>query len=89
MKNGLITVSELGDVNKARLAAQVDIKDGITQLVNYTYDENLQANIPKEMVNGADEGIKHSFRFNNDLFADGDGRLVNHKTYYYAIINKC
>ncbi len=87
VKNGLITVSELGDVSKARLLAQVDIKDGITQLINYTFDENLQANVPKEMVKGADEGIKHSFRITTDLFATGDNsRLVNHKTYYYMAI---
>lgn len=86
VKNGLITVQELDDPNKARLAAQVDLKDGIKQLVNFTYDENLQANVPKEMVNGADEGIKHSFRFTTDLFAEGDNRLVNHKTYYYIAI---
>ena len=86
VKSGLVTVQELDDPNKARLAAQVDLKDGVTQLVNYTYDENLGANIPKEMVNGNDEGIKHSFRFTTDLFAAGDARLVNHKTYYYIAI---
>jgi len=86
VKNGLISVTELGDPNKARLAAQVDRKDGITQLVNYTYDENLGANIPQEMVYGADKGIKHSFRFKTDLFASGDVRLINHKTYYYMAI---
>ena len=86
VKNGLITVGELDDPAKARLAAQVDLKDGVTQLINYTFDESLQANIPKEMVYGEDEGIRHSFRFKNDLFATGGGRLVNHKTYYYIAI---
>ncbi|MCB0400515.1 MAG: T9SS C-terminal target domain-containing protein [Flavobacteriales bacterium] len=86
MKNGLITASELDDPNKARLVAQVDLKDGITQLVNYTFDQDLQANVPKEMVNGADLGIKHSFRITEDLFASGSSRLVNHKTYYYMAI---
>lgn len=86
VKSGQVTVQELDDPNLARLAAQVDLKDGVTQLVNYTYDENLGANVPKEMVNGADEGIKHSFRFTTDLFSEGDNRLVNHKTYYYMAI---
>ncbi len=86
VKNGLITVSELNDPDKSRLAAQVDKKDGITQLINYTFDENLQANVPEEMVVGTDEGIQHSFRFTTDLFAEGDNNLVNHKTYYYIAI---
>jgi len=86
VKNGLITVSELDDPDKSRLVAQVDIKDGVSQLINYTFDEDLNANIPKEMVNGADEGIKHSFRVTEDLFATGASRLVNHKTYYYMAI---
>ena len=87
VKNGLVTVGELEDPSKARLLAQVDIKDGVTQLINYTFDENLQANVPKEMVNGADKGIKHSFRITTDLFSTAESnRLVNHKTYYYMAI---
>ena len=49
--------SELSDVDRARLIAQCDIKDGVTQLINYPFDDNLGAGIPTEMVNGTDEGI--------------------------------
>lgn len=86
VKNSAITISEIYDVDVSRLAAQVDIKDNVTQLVNFTYDENMNANIPQEMVVGNNEGIKHSFRFLTDLFAEGDNRLINHKTYYYIAI---
>lgn len=87
VKNGVVTVSELDNPDQARLVAQVDLKDGITQLVNYTFDENLGANVPKEMVDGQDLGIKHSFRVTEDLFSTGDdSRLVNHKTYYFIAI---
>ncbi|MDG1476275.1 MAG: T9SS C-terminal target domain-containing protein, partial [Vicingaceae bacterium] len=86
VKNGVITVSELDDPSKAALVAQVDLKDGITQLVNYTFDNSLGANVPKEMVNGEDLGIKHSFRMTEDAFATGDKRLVNYKTYHYIAI---
>jgi hypothetical protein len=87
VKNGLITVSELDDPSKARLAAQVDLKDDVTRLINYTFNEEWGANVPKEMVNGKNEGIKHSFRFTTDLFATGDNsKLINHKTYYYMAI---
>jgi len=86
VKNSTVSVTDLDNLDLARLVAQVDIKDGINQLVNYTYDDNLHANVPKEMVNGADKGIKHSFVIQNDLFASGDNKLVNHKTYYYMAI---
>ena len=84
--NASISVEQLFDNSVSRLAAQVDIKDGVTQLVNFTFDESINANIPQEMVNGADQGIKHSFRFTEDLFASGDNRLINHKTYYYIAV---
>ncbi len=83
VKNGLITINEIDNPDVSRLVAQVDIKNGIKQLVNYTFDPVLNANVPKEMVVGEDKGIKHSFRFTEDAFASGDARLVNHKTYYY------
>ena len=86
VKNASIGVEELYDNEVSRLVAQVDVKDGVTQLVNFTYDELLNANVPQEMVNGEDKGIKHSFRITRDLFATGDNRLVNHKTYYYIAI---
>jgi len=86
VSNASVGVEELYNPEVSRLAAQVDIKDGVTQLVNFTYDEGINANIPQEMVNGGDQGIKHSFRLTTDLFASGDNRLVNHKTYYYIAV---
>ena len=86
VKNSSVTVSELYDVNVSRLAAQVDIKDNVTNLVNTYYNEEFNANVPGLMVEGADEGIRHSFRFTTDLFASGDNKLINHKTYYYIAI---
>ena len=38
------------------------------------------------MANGENEGIAHSFRVTNDAFAQGDNRLVNHKTYYFVVL---
>ncbi len=87
LKNGVVSVSDIENSLLARLVAQVDLKDGITQLVNYTFDASLGANIAKEKVNGKDLGIRHSFRMTEDKFATGDDpRLVNHKTYYYIAI---
>lgn len=42
--------------------------------------------VPVEEVNGANEGIKHSFRLLEDQFASGDKRLVNNKKYYYMVV---
>lgn len=81
-----ITVAELGDPDKARLIFQCDINDEVTKLINYTFDEDIEASVGKVMVEGANEGIKHSFRVSEDLFATGNTRLINFKTYYYIAI---
>ncbi len=84
--DGTVGAGDLYNVNKARLAFQCDKKDGIAQIVNYTDDVALSALVPHEMVSGADLGISHSCRVNTDLFASGDNKLINHKTYYFAIV---
>ena len=86
VKEATVGPQDLGDANLARLVAQCDIKDGVTQLINHEYNESLDASVPVEQVHGADEGIQHSFRLTEDFFAQGDRRLVNHKTYYYLAI---
>ncbi|MBL7941303.1 MAG: T9SS C-terminal target domain-containing protein [Flavobacteriales bacterium] len=78
--------AELGDITKSRLIAQCDVKNGIADLVNYTKDELTGEPLPQLMVQGADEGLQHSFRVTTDAFAQGDNRLVNHKTYYFMAI---
>ena len=86
LKNPLVSVESLYDADKARLVAQFDVKNGVTQLVNYTYNESLGANVPLEMVKGGDNGISHSFKITQDMFAENDIQLVNHKQYYYLAI---
>lgn len=86
VKDATVTATDLSNVDKARLVLQCDIKDGVKQIVNYTFDPTITANVPQEMVNGADAGIVHSVSVKTDLFATGDNALVNHKTYYYRIV---
>lgn len=81
-----VSVGDLTDETKARLVAQVDLRDDVTQLVNYTFDDDIKANRPEVMVDGENQGIRHSFRVTTDLFATGDNRLVNFKTYYFLAI---
>jgi hypothetical protein len=84
VKSANISVTQLGDVSVARLIAQVDKEDGISQIVNYEFDKAIGANVPEEMVAGENKGIRHSFRITTDAFATGtDKNLVNHKTYHF------
>ena len=86
VKNNAVSASDLNDADLARLIAQCDIKDSVTRIVNYYFDDDIGASVPRVEVEGANEGIKKSFRVLTDQFAEGDNRLVNHKTYYFIAI---
>lgn len=81
-----ISPSEFNDPDKARLVAQVDVEDDITQIINYTFDGDVNALIPVSKVVGNNTGIRNTFQVREDLFATGDKKLVNNKKYYYAAI---
>ncbi|MCX6273157.1 MAG: T9SS type A sorting domain-containing protein [Bacteroidetes bacterium] len=81
------TVTDLTNLDQARQVAQCDLKgDNVMTLINYEYNQELQANVPVKMVEGTDRGIQHSFVVTEDQFATGDKRLVNHKQYYFVAI---
>lgn len=82
----LATVGDLDDKTKARLVAQCDVKNGVTKLINFEFDEELGFSTPKLKVEGQDKGIQHTFRVTEDLFATGSRTLVNNKTYYYMAV---
>lgn len=87
LKNSEVSVSDLDNIDLARPLFQTDVEDGITQIINYINDPQIGLPVPTEMVDGADEGIAHSFKITEDLFATGaNPRLVNHKTYYYMAL---
>ena len=83
--NATIASSDLSDPDKARLIAQVDIKDGISRLINFEFDQDLGYSVPTLKVDGEDEGIKHSFSVKTDAFTQAT--LVNHKTYYFIAVS--
>ncbi|MBM3403295.1 MAG: T9SS C-terminal target domain-containing protein [Bacteroidetes bacterium] len=85
-KDATVSIADLNDQSKARLVAQCDIKNGITKLVNWTFDQSLGGNKGEVMVDGTDRGIKHAFRLTEDAFATGDKRLINHKQYYFTVV---
>ena len=81
------SVSDLGDITKARLVAQCDIEDGVSKLINYEYNEADEISVPVVKVVGDDAGIFHSIKVTEDLFATGNRTLVNHRKYYYIAIS--
>lgn len=81
-----VDVSDINDPDQARLIFQCDVRDGIENLINYTFDPVMELPVPELMVEGANEGIQHSFRVTTDQFASGDNRLVNFKQYYFVAI---
>ncbi|MFK7785326.1 MAG: T9SS type A sorting domain-containing protein [Crocinitomicaceae bacterium] len=87
LKSDQVSISDLDDPTKARLAAQCDIKDEVGRIVNFEFDQDLNASIPVERADGANEGIQHSFRITTDLFAQGESRLVNFKRYYFIAVS--
>jgi hypothetical protein len=86
LKDGTVGQTELYNVDKARLVFQCDKEDAVSQIVNYGNDPLLSALVPQEKVNGANKGVVHSVSVTTDKFATGDDHLINHKTYYYAIV---
>jgi len=85
--NGEVGPDELNDNSKARLVFQADIKNQVTNLVNYKWDNYIGGNVPQLMVSGADGGITHSFVITEDKFSSNESpALVNHKTYYYMAV---
>jgi hypothetical protein len=86
LKDDEVSVADISDPTKARLVAQCDTKNDISRLINFEFDEALGYSIPVEKVDGENKGIRHSFRVTEDAFAQGQRRLVNHKTYYYVAI---
>ncbi|NOX85294.1 MAG: T9SS type A sorting domain-containing protein [Chlorobi bacterium] len=81
-----VGVESLHDADQARLVAQFDIKNGISRIINYNYDESIGFVTPVIEVEGHDNGISHSFEITQDAFATGDSRLVNNKDYFYLIL---
>jgi hypothetical protein len=81
------TVTDLTDPTKARLVAQCDVRNGVSKLVNWTFDPELGGNKGSVMVTGADKGIQHTFVVEEDLFPlTQSTRLINHKQYYYSAV---
>lgn len=83
---------EDGRVNTSVAAeiVQMDLKNGVKDLVNHTPDNEISG-VPAfksvKKVAGTDQGLRHSLVITQDAFATGnEKRLVNYKTYYFVAI---
>ena len=73
LANANATVSDIYDPSLSRLVAQCDLENGITKVVNYTRDDEMEADVPQLMtLQYNNEGVRHSFRVLEDAFAEGD-----------------
>jgi hypothetical protein len=86
LANDEVSPADLGDIDMARLIFQCDVANDIDVVVNYNQDTEMDLPVPTLMANGANDGIQHSFQVRTDAFAQGDNRLVNHKTYYFMAL---
>jgi len=77
------------DNTKATEVFECDVRNGVTQIVNYTKNLNISDTtfVPQIKVNGKDSGIVHSFELTNDQFSTrSDKVFVNYQTYYFVAI---
>jgi hypothetical protein len=86
LKSDDVSIADIYDTEKSRLVAQCDIKNDISRIINFEFDEDLGYSVPVEKVDGENTGIRHSFQVTEDEFASGTRLLVNHKTYYYIAV---
>ena len=87
LANKDVSPDEYNDISKARIVYQCDVKNGVSEIINFVYDDKLQASVPTLMVEGADNGINTTFVLTQDAFTTtGDVNLINNKTYYYSVI---
>ena len=93
LANASVTAQELGDISKARQIVQVDVKNGIREIYNWTGQPNpldpLTGPVvwtPTREVIGENKGIRNSFRVTEDQFALTNRRLINHKQYHFLVL---
>ncbi len=89
LKDNTVTEADLDNPDRARLIAQCDVANGVSRIINYENDITLGDDIfvPVIKVEGQDNGIFRTLRITDDAFAQGDPKLVNHKSYVYLVLS--
>ena len=87
LANAEVSPDELDNESKARLIFQCDVKNNVGRIINFIYNDDMQQSVPTIMVEGADDGVSHSFVVTLDQFSkNNDPNLVNHHTYYFMAV---
>lgn len=89
-----VSLADRDDPAKVREVYQVDLRNGIGTLFNWTTlspedgqtPTTTDVFVPELQVEGQNQGIRHTFRITEDQFAEGDRTLVNHKKYYFVAV---
>ena len=87
-----VGVADFDNAEKARLIGQVDLKDSVGRLYNWSPvpDPNFGGRTiynPILKVDAENNGVRHTFKITEDKFSKTeDKRLVNHKKYYFVAI---
>jgi len=96
LKSATVSVTDLDDLDRARLVFRSDINDTVSGIVNqyldpilgvYTPIEEVASILSEGVVGSVDQGVQYSFQITEDKFALGNTRLVNHKTYYFMSLS--
>ena len=88
LKDASVNTGDLENVDKARLIYQSDVKNRTGQVINRVFDPKLNALIPVEKVDGANEGLTHTYSIKNDLFSkSANTSLIDFKNYYYMVLS--
>ncbi|CAN5407335.1 hypothetical protein BH11BAC2_BH11BAC2_22080 [soil metagenome] len=88
VSDATVSDADLADPAKAKLIAQIDLKDTISQIVNFNFDATLNAYVPIEKASGDaswNKGIYHTFVIDLDYFTQK--KLANYKAYYYLCVS--
>ena len=87
LANKDVSIADVYDPTQSRMVAQCDIKNGLTQLINWEVDPDLNALVPQDMtLTSNNEGVFTSFLISEDQFAIGNRDLINHKEYHFTVI---
>ncbi len=77
--------SDFENPSKAKLIAQLDLKNNFTLLVNYKKNDLLGGiYVPTQKTEVVNSGIVHTFNIKNDLFRQIP--LSNYRPYYFTVI---
>jgi hypothetical protein len=94
--NPNIGSTDFDDPTKAKLIYWVDVKNNIKTLYNWLPIENPTDEFdptqpdfiyyPEVKIEALDNGIQHTFSIQEDQFASGNRRLLNHRKYYFTAL---